>query len=153
MISVTEGLMQLTIVPVFDGGYVPNCVIFDACESSTANRVLIDVSSNVLRARLVDDGGTTSTATLSLVTSGDPASTEVTWRRDTALTIRLRWLPTGQVFLSAGDSSAKSTVPGSWTVAPTQMAYFRIGCDNAGANFFDGIVRDVEVVAVGTPTS
>jgi hypothetical protein len=152
LISVAEGLMQLTIVPVFDGGYVPNCVIFDACESSVLNRVLIDVSSNALRVRLVDNAGNTSTASLTLVT-GVPASGECLWKRDTALTIRVRWLRTGQVFLSAGDYSASSSVPGSWSTSPTAMRYFRIGCDNAGANFFDGIVRDVEVIAVGAPVS
>lgn len=153
MVQLTRGVAQLTVVPVYDAGSQPNGVIFDFGGGAAANRVVVDISSNTIRARIMDATPTTSTCSLTLTANDDPTSTQATWRRDIAIPIRLRWQDNGEISMSVGASSVSSSTPGSWAPIETAMTKIRVGCDIGDASHFDGIVTLIDVVQVGGPVT
>lgn len=153
MVSVTRGAAQFTVVPTFDATSQPAAVIFDFGATTTTNRVVVDISGGTLRARVIDNTPTTSTCSLTLTANIDPTSTQCTWRRDTAIVIRVRWQDNGKISIGAGSSSAISTTPGSWAPVETSVGKIRLGCDIADANQFDGIVTAQDDLQVGAPVT
>lgn len=152
MVMMTRGMVQLTVVPTLDAPSVQQA-IFDFGQNATNNRIVLDIFSGTLRFRAIDNTPTTSTCSLTLTTNADPTSTQVTWQRDTKIVIRLRWSDNGVVSLSAGNSSASSTIPGSWVPVETSLAKIRVGIGVADLNNFDGIVTLIDDLQIGTPAT
>jgi hypothetical protein len=154
LVSVVRGTLGLTIVPTYDATSQPNGVIFDCAQGAAQNRVVVRVNSGALELRRWDNAGNQWVASLTLTKSASPTSSQVTWLRDTAITIRGMW-DTNTTMLSAGNSSASGTKPGSWAPSDTSVAAIGVGNDwqSASANQFEGIVTLVEVDQLGAPTS
>jgi len=153
-VSVVRGTLGLTVVPTFDATSQPNGVIFDCAQGAAQNRVVVRISSGALELRRWDNAGNQWVATLTLTKSASPTSSQVTWLRDTAITVRCFW-DANTTMLSAGSSNASGTKPGSWAPSDTSVAGIGVGNDwqSTSANQFEGIVTLLEVDQLGAPTS
>jgi len=153
-VSVVRGTLGLTVVPTFDASSQPNGVIFDCAQGAAQNRVVVRINSGALELRRWDNAGNQWVATLTLTKSASPTSSQVTWLRDTAITVRCFW-DANTTMLSAGSSNASGTKPGSWAPSDTSVAAIGIGNDwqAVSANQFEGIVTLLEVDQLGAPTS
>jgi hypothetical protein len=140
--SVTLGSFGGVLVPTFDASSQPNGVIFDVSQTApTANRVVLRVASGVLEIRRWDTSGNQWSASLTLTSSATPAAGQMTWLRDTVLTVRATWDDTATQ-ISAGNGNAIGTKPGSWAPSDALLSSITIGNDYAGANQFDGIITE-----------
>jgi hypothetical protein len=153
MMSVASGALSFTVVPTFGAGSQPNAFIFECSQNSTTNGVYIDISSGSIRLRRRDSSSTSATVSLAMTTSASPSSSQVTWLRDQALTVRARWSADGSMSLAVGSANVSGAAIGGWSALDTSVSKIRIGCDNAGANQFDGMIRDVRSVVLGNPAS
>lgn len=152
LVSVSRGALGLTIVPVYGAASQPNQSILDICESTTANRLHLHVDTGALKLTRVNNTGTSTSMSLTLTSSSSPTSSQVTWRRDEPIAIRLRWDDDGKASLSAGDSNVAATLSAA-SYSDSAVDTFRIGANASGANPFDGHITDLEIAQVGTPIS
>ena len=151
--SVVRGSLYLTIVPTYGTlSTVPNGVIFDVAEGAAQNRVVLRVTSGALELRRWDDSGTNHAASLSLVYTSDPTTSQATWRRDEALVIRASW-DERQTSLSAGNGNAVHTISGGWAPNNDSLTAIAVGNDYNGANPWDGMITGLEVVQLGAITT
>lgn len=151
--TLERGALELTVVPMFDGDQQPNGTIFAFGEDDSNNLLCLDISTQTLRARLIDDTPTPIEATLDLVSHDDPASGECTWKRDTAYTIRVVWnAAASSISLSASNGNSIGT-GAALTVDDAVVDSIHIGSNIAGANFFDGWIRDIDIIQLGSPVS
>lgn len=153
LVSLKEGVLDLTVVPTFDASSQPAGTIF-AFGPAVGNdsQLILDVSGGTLRARYGDIGGTLRNATLTLTASDSPTAAQCTWKRDTAIPIRLRWSALTGLDLSAGGGIATQVSAIPWGYTETVPTLIAIGSSLAGASQFDGTITDLEVLQVGFPT-
>jgi hypothetical protein len=154
LVSVVKGTLGLTVVPTYDATSQPNGVIFDCAQGAAQNRVVVRINSGALELRRWDNAGNQWVATLTLTKSVSPTSSQVSWLRDTAITVRCFW-DANTTMLSAGSSNASGTKPGSWAPSDISVAAVGVGNDwqSVSANQFEGTVTLSEVDQLGTPTS
>jgi hypothetical protein len=150
--TLASGQLNFTIVPTFGAGSQPNATIFDFGQSTTQNRLVIKISSGTIIATLIDNGSTSHTATITLIGKADPAAGSCTWQRDTAIPVRLRWSSTTGIDFAVGNGAARQVSSLPWTVSDGSLTGIAIGNDIASANPFDGTIRDLEVIQIGTPS-
>lgn len=154
--SAVRGSLALTIVPTFDASSQPIFgVIFDLAQSATRNRVLLRVDgTHDLQFIRWDNAGNVWQAFLTTTTSLSPASGQMTWRRDTPILIHCIW-DENSTMITAGNGNASGTKPGSWAPLDTSVASLTIGEDftHLGANCFDGLIKNVELVQLGAPVT
>lgn len=140
--SVTLGAFGGVLVPMFDGPSQPNGVIFDVAQGAAAtNRIALRVNSGALEIHRWDNTGNQWTASLTLTSSATPTAGQMTWLRDTAITVRAVW-DDNATQLSAGNGNAIGTKPGSWAPSDAFLSTITIGNDYAAANQFDGIITE-----------
>lgn len=151
LISVNNGALNMTVVPMFDGDSQPDGYLFDVAATSVRDRFSIAVKSGNLVFSYRDDTGTYPARIVSfaLTSSIDPSANALTWRRDQALSIRAIFIQSS-LYVSAGNSSGQQSV-NAWTSCDdTQLKALYIGSDFTGNNPFDGILTDVEILQVGS---
>lgn len=150
LLSLTRGGLNLTAVPILTAGAVPNCYLFDCGEAAAKNRISLMVASGVLVARLIDDAGTSYSAALTLSALESPPAGSVTWIRDRAVTIRMRWDASSGVRLSAGDAFASNISSLPWTVSDAALDPIYFSRDGQGVGgYFEGHLCNVELVKCG----
>lgn len=151
MVTLTAGLLSLTVVPTFDGTSQPNGYIFDVGQGALQNRLSLWVTSGTLQLRLIDNAGNSYAASLTLTEKDDAAAGQTTWRRDTAIDVRARWDVNQGLYLSAGNGDASTSLSAP-TTSDASLSPIYIGRNSQAANtHFDGIVTGVEVLQVGPP--
>jgi hypothetical protein len=150
--SVVRGGLALTVVPVFDASSQPSQVIFDLAQGAAQNRVVLRVNAGALELRRWDNAGNQWVASLTLTTGSSPASGSMTWMRDTAITVRCLF-DENTTMLSAANSNASGTKPGTWAPSDASVSKLLIGSDTSGANQFDGIITNVECLQLGAPVT
>ncbi len=152
MASVSRGALDVTIVPTYGATSQPDQTILDLGEATNRNRLRLHIASNVLTLTRINDAFTSESLTLTLTGKSDPTSTQVTWRRDEALRIRVRWSDDGTTSLSAGTSNA-SGVLASAPFTDDAVDTFRIGATRTETENFDGFITDLEIAEVGGPVT
>lgn len=139
--AVTRGSFGGILVPTFDASSQPNGVIVDLAQAAAQNRVVVRVASSALEIRRWDNTGNQWFASIALTASATPTAGQMTWLRDTAITLRCLW-DENITQLSCGNGNASGTKPGSWAPSDNSVAFLNIGCDFNSINQFEGIVTD-----------
>ncbi len=151
LVSVSRGVLAMTVVPVFGATSCPDATILDVCQSGTANRLRLHIASGAITLTRINDAGTSTSMSLTLTTSDAPTATQATWKRDTAIPILIRWDDDGKASMSVGDSSVTATLSAA-PYTDTSVDTLRLGATEAGAGNFDGSITLAEFCQVGTPT-
>ncbi len=149
LITLARGLVKMTLVPMFDGPSQTDCTILDASAAAGNNAIRLLVASGVIYARHIDNTPTTNNASLTLVKTDDPTASQVTWKRDTAIDVIMRWDSTS-ISLSVGGSHAATTFS-AHNAVDTNVTRISIGSSRTGASCFDGAISDIEVLQIGAP--
>lgn len=150
--SVVRGTMALEIVPTFDAASQPDGVIFDVAQNATHNRAVLRVTSGSLVLRRWDTSGNQWAASLALTSNATPATGQITWLRDTAITVRCVY-DAQSTMLSAGNGNASGAIPGSWAPSDASVVEVGVGNDFANNNQFEGAVTLLECVLQGASTT
>lgn len=158
LVSVARGELVMTVVPTFDTGpgdayTLATGMLFDFGQGSTTNRISLFATAALLKVQAFDNAGNSQLVQLTLTTNSNPPAGSVTWQRDTAISIKLRWADDGSLDLAAGNGSARVGAFNGWTPLDAAVAKCRIGESITNASQFDGLIRDVEVVQIGTPVT
>jgi hypothetical protein len=154
-VNLREGLITFTMIPAYEITSQPLQYLFDIGNPATLlkNRIAMLTFGTSLALLVYDNPGNSASIILVATSNPNPPAGSFTWQRDVAVDVRVRWTANGAIYMSAGNGSLSSAAP-AWVPLQSALQQIRIGSSvGAPANFWDGYIKNFQIIQVGAPSA